>query len=445
MPRRALLVTVLALGATAYACGARTPLQGGPVSDVFDAGDDPRGPPPRAEGGTGSVVDAGPPRDSGTDAEPPADVPDADVPDADVPDAGRPSNIVSLTAGGEHNCALSGDGRAWCWGSNVVAQLGDGKTIDRASATEVAGLGTATAIGAYDLFSCAVVADPAGGNHVACWGCAVDQRLGSVPADPDPPYGTAPVTVPGLSGVLGLSQGSTAAHACAITSPSLYCWGSNRWNQLARGSPSDAEGPGPASGGSDTHAAAGAWTETCTVDVRGYLACSGDPYRNGQRMPTALLTAVSGVEDARAVGTGLEFGCVLLADGRVACWGGDDEGQLGGGTPSPGSAVRSVQGLSNVANLAVGAKHACAATYEGKVLCWGRNHDGQLGNGARANATEPVEALIDDVVEIAAGNSHTCARRASGSVACWGANLHGQLGNGTFDDSTLPVDVLGLP
>jgi alpha-tubulin suppressor-like RCC1 family protein len=41
------------------------------------------------------------------------------------------TDIVELTAGDGHTCALSRDGRVWCWGENWQGQLGDGTTQHR--------------------------------------------------------------------------------------------------------------------------------------------------------------------------------------------------------------------------------------------------------------------------------------------------------------------------
>ncbi|MDW9479051.1 hypothetical protein GOB57_10285 [Sinorhizobium meliloti] len=38
---------------------------------------------------------------------------------------GLPAGMVSVTAGGNHSCAIDGDGKGWCWGKNDKGQLGN--------------------------------------------------------------------------------------------------------------------------------------------------------------------------------------------------------------------------------------------------------------------------------------------------------------------------------
>jgi hypothetical protein len=136
------------------------------------------------------------------------------------------SGATMVTVGGDHVCALLGDGSVKCWGHNDKGQLGDGPSpVDRLVAgPTVTGLSGATAIsaspGAY--FTCALTSAGA----VKCWGANDLGQLGGN----------------GLTGVKSISVGGT--HACALmNSGQLRCWGQNFAGQLGNGMFTDSPVP----------------------------------------------------------------------------------------------------------------------------------------------------------------------------------------------------------
>jgi len=156
--------------------------------------------------------------------------------------------------------------------------------------------------------------------------------------------------------------------------------------------------------------------------------------------------------------TGLVAGgrhtCALLLGGGLACWGWNEFGQLGVGTTTNvgdnagemGDSLRAVDfgaGRSAV-SLAVGGSHTCALLTGGKVACWGFNEDGQLGTGDNEDASTPK--IVDlgaggTAIAVVAGSLHTCALLATGPVLCWGYNGEGRLGIGSTDNVNTPQSV----
>lgn len=74
--------------------------------------------------------------------------------------------FVQISAGGDHTCARTLAGLAYCWGDNTNGQLGDGTTTDALVPTAVAGDLRFAAVGASLRHSCGVLAD----GGMRCWG-----------------------------------------------------------------------------------------------------------------------------------------------------------------------------------------------------------------------------------------------------------------------------------
>lgn len=157
-----------------------------------------------------------------------------------------------------------------------------------------------------------------------------------------------------------------------------------------------------------------------------------------------------------SVAAGDFFTCALVADGTAWCWGDDNFGQLGDGTPAgdpdatTDKAAPSPVDMSGLpagtrfTALTAGARHACGLAADGTGWCWGWDLFGQLGDGtapgdAGAKVDKAAPSRVDmssmpagsRFTSLTAGVVHTCGVTADGAAWCWGDTFDGQLGDGT--------------
>ncbi len=297
---------------------------------------------------------------------------------------------MTTSAGANHTCAVREDGMAFCWGSNMWGQLGNGSLVTVSIPRQIFDLNDVHHIAAGNGFTCAVPAD----GSLWCWGKRFNTSFISDTA--------APTRLSSPSGgVAGVQVGE--GHACAVMRDgSLRCWGDNDYGQLGNGSTN---------------------LSTTPVAVRNL----------GGR--------------AQAVRVGNDFTCALLAGGTVRCWGHNDHGQLGLGNTQDHSLPVTVSLPAPARSITAGGQHACAALTDGRVFCWGKNTFGQVGDGSERDRHGPVRVNLNGpAVRVAAGDDHTCALLQNGQVWCWGTNGQGQLGNpgaGTGSDTPVRVQNLG--
>lgn len=155
------------------------------------------------------------------------------------------------------------------------------------------------------------------------------------------------------------------------------------------------------------------------------------------------------------------FGCAIVDDGDIKCWGNNQYGQLGiFGNSNSGKTSGSMGEAMEVVDLGVGLKasrisagryYMCTLLTNGQTKCWGYNEYGQLGLGdtdSRGNWHDdkginyqmgdrllPVDLGTNNTaMQIDTGAMHSCALLNNGNVKCWGYNNYGQLGLG--DTST---------
>jgi alpha-tubulin suppressor-like RCC1 family protein len=419
-----------------------------------------------------------------------------------------PGPAKAISAGAQHTCAILLTEGAVCWGGGASGRLGYGNTNnigddETPRDNPVNGGIVPTSVGSEVLsisagfaHTCAIIKP-----HLAsCWGFNGTGQLGygntnNIGDDETPrdnPVDGGIVLLPGLE-----ARAVTAglAHSCALLAGGLTtCWGWGANGQLGYGNVTtigDNEKPSqnPAGsgivfmpGGEFSNAISAGVETTCTILRSGSPVCWGngstgklgygnfDTIGDNERpidnpvwsglVPTThadQILDISAAEGSR---------CALTGQGQVRCWGEGNYGELGNGSEStigddeyatsgPRAGVVGLPGNETAVQVDMGYDHGCAVLASGDVSCWGRGEQGQLGFGNTDDLGDlglpsqqptfggrvPLPGGAK-AVKVSAGVATSCAIVRSGDVTCWGSGIAGGLGYGntnTIGDNETPA------
>jgi alpha-tubulin suppressor-like RCC1 family protein len=350
----------------------------------------------------------------------------------------------------EHSCGLTTGNRAFCWGSNLHGELGAGTAWPEQPRNlfpiaVVGGLSFRQVSAGY-LHSCGVTID-----YLAyCWGSNEFGQLGRGTAGFEP--GSSPRQVAGGLKFLQVSAGS--AHSCGVSYPAqrVYCWGMNDAGQLGNGTGASQTAPVRVTGDHRFSEVSTGQSHTCGVTLTHEIFCwgrnewgeVGDSTRTTRLRPVR----VAGLHHWREVDAGGYHTCAVTTTSVAYCWGYGQSGQLGRGNRFVSLWPRRVAGALKFASIEAGEYHTCGVTTQSRAYCWGLDGSGQLGLGGGAGDFDRLlpEAVVGGLVfrRVSAALDHTCGVTAAGAAYCWGYNGQGQLGTGTrYDIQESPVPVSG--
>jgi len=319
------------------------------------------------------------------------------------------ADVIQVSAGADHACAVRTDGTVLCWGNNDRGQIARALSIPYAATPAAVALPVgkkAAKVSCGDGAACVRTIT----NEVYCWG---DNRAAVVGLAPSTTPQTTPnqVTFPSTQDVVDLAVSWVGAagyvHACAIRSDkSVWCWGSDIEFELA----GDGESPADVSNGS----------------------------ANVNPVPRQVSAPIP---SAFSIAAGWGSSCALGSSGPE-CWGANNWNELA--SLAPGNNVSQTTLVSKLpapdagagALVAIfqGGYHELALDGTGQLWAWGWNTEGQIGNGANSgavscdyqNCVDPTVALTN-VAHASAGYTFSLALETDGSVMAWGSNDHAEL------------------
>jgi hypothetical protein len=326
--------------------------------------------------------------------------------------------VLALDAGDLRTCAVTGDGRVFCWGALPCPGPTGSWLADPPGPRQVSGLPPIASIGVQGGLSCAVDRD----GGVWCWG----PRMGDPTACASEPQ---PARLDFAVAAIRMGEQGDPVPFCAETPEGdLFCFPSSvlyptdhtcaqgdwvcnpdRAAALRVGAADEWAEPAP------LHGVAVAQFEACAVTADSAALCwtqQGDEHDwrfDGHWREAGIAADVVSVQP---------FGAAiwaLTAHGRLQVRA-RSTGGAWGSPVVPGTDFEPVPGLDGVVRcFDVSSGSACAVLDDGRVLCRG------VATGGTADF-QPVEGLAGPATAVAVGDEHACALLASGHVQCWGQN-----------------------
>ncbi len=304
-----------------------------------------------------------------------------------------------LALGTAHGCALRDNAAVACWGSNSDGQLGDGTLLEHLSPTDITTLPGVASVVAGGLHTCALIND----GTVTCWGSNAQGQLGSGAASGAPQ--TTPLAVPStsLSNVVALAAGG--ANTCAVKADkTVLCWGENDLGQTGNGQSGSAlvATPTLVGGLGNVASLAVSVKHVCALLADATLACWGSNSAgqlgngtNGVGTFSTAPVAIGGYGSVVAVASHSSHTCAVQTGGALACWGNNGYGKLGDGSLAPlNKNTPTPVSTSPVMAIETGGNHTCALRTDHTIACWGKNDDGQLGDATQSpintNHSSPI-------------------------------------------------------
>lgn len=387
----------------------------------------------------------------------------------DVDGAARdnaPFIAFALGASERHACAFAPGSNLQCWGTNSSGQIGNGSTGGMVESPEHVPGPRFSAFSAGGNHSCALTDEGA----AYCWGGGI-LGTGGITGSPSPVAVDTDLRFVDIGAGFGFTCGLTQDGAA-------WCWGQGNAGQLGTAAPDNcsltaiprpcARRPVAVQGG---HVFAsidvGLWN-VCGLTAAGAALCWGENSFGqlgigARTSPVSAPTAVLGDLRFRELSVGAVHMCGITTGGVAYCWGDNRYGNLGIGSTTRSLTPTAVAGAPTFATIRASKAnnillHSCAVATDGTGYCWGANQDGKLGIGpglpiCDAASPNPIFrqpcALIPRPIEttlrfaaIELGNPYSCGITSQHRAYCWGSNINGALGNASVETGTpIPTPV----
>ena len=356
-------------------------------------------------------------------------------------------NVIQVSLGSHHSCAISVNNTLYCWGRGEFGRLGLGDELDRMTPQAVSIPGGVTAVSAGPEHTCSVSVS----GNLYCWGQGVLGQLGNGESGFGY-YETSPILVSGVGSSV-TDVGTGVNNTCAIASGEVYCWGWNNTGNVGNGVPGVYNTPQLVNTLSNNNVLITmTGTHVCALTADSNAYCwgtnnhgqAGVGSTNNQQFPS-LVSSLEG--EVAYISAGHSHTCAVTTSNALYCWGFNSYGQVGDGTFSTNKPLPSnVASLgNNVRFVSAGSLRTCAITFTNELYCWGYDSSRFLEYAGGGDRSLPalfsgVDTSGNNILDV--GGIHACVERSDNNLYCWANGMNGRLGNNDTSDQAFPVPVL---
>ncbi|MCY0989667.1 hypothetical protein OV203_21190 [Nannocystis sp. ILAH1] len=272
----------------------------------------------------------------------------------------------------------------------------------------------------------------------------VPEKARQAPAEA-PARGVAPATVVGLRAT-AIAVGGATSYARMIDG-TVRGWGDGARFALGREDAAAVSYPLAIAGVARATAVFAGGTDmatACATIDDGRVLCwgarRGFPLTRELSVEGVPATEVPALAGAREITIGSGFGCALMADETVRCWGG-----VPGWVELPRQREpEPVPGLDGVVSVRAGWSYVCALGKDGRVRCWGKNYALQVVPSESKSFVAKVPTVVagvEDAVELAVAQHFGAARLGDGTLRVWGGEAPVDVSPGRVS----PLALAGTP
>ena len=306
---------------------------------------------------------------------------------------------VSVAAGDSHNLAVTTDGAVWSWGGGDFGKLGHGDEQHQCQPKKIEALAgqRVVAVTAGDQHNLAITADGA----VWSWGDRIFGKLGHG----DQQAQWQPQKIEAFAGRRVVAVSAGAHHSLALTADgALWSWGSGLSGRLGHGDTQEQLLP------KKVEAFASQRVIALSAGLRHSLALTADGavwswgfassgrLGHGDQQHQHLPKKIEAFAGQRvvAVSAGRYHSLALTADGAVWSWGGGGYGQLGHSDEQIKLLPKKIDAFAGqrVVAVSAGHEHSLTLTADGAVWSWGCGYSGQLGHSDELNKFLPKKIEV---------------------------------------------------